>query len=401
MEWKDLEKKVRDIASYRWNCKAVAETIAGIKCDCVLKIDSEQWVVIEITEERNLEKIRNDIIKLRSVKNALILEEILCRCYIVMKDIPTDSMRQTGDAQKVKVVSLVEFEKEYFDYSSYVHIRERKQFGSLVNIETGEPEDNTYVNVKYYNKRNGQDYGINDIINALKRGKKVVLKGDFGLGKSRCVKQIFNVINGQPDDNFYTIAINLREHWGAKRGIEILIRHFEELGLDAKNFIKNYEQSNVIYLLDGFDEIGTQSWSSDIRKMQHMREMSVCALKDLINGVRGGVLIVGRDYYFNSDQEMMNCLGLKDIETTILECHNEFTEKELLSYIASNISESVDQTNIEELPSWFPKRPLVIQLLLKYAEDVFAIQSAFNDICSFGMFFWKKCVNVKLRYILH
>lgn len=37
-----------------------------------------------------------------------------------------------------------------------------------------------------------------------------------------------------------------------------------------------------MYLLDGFDEIGTQSWSSDKQIMQHIREMSVCALKDLI-----------------------------------------------------------------------------------------------------------------------
>lgn len=69
------------------------------------------------------------------------------------------------------------------------------------------------------------------------------------------------------------------EHWGAKRALEILNRHFSELGLDAQNFIKTYEQPNTIYLLDGFDEIGTQSWSSDPRKMQHLREISVCALK--------------------------------------------------------------------------------------------------------------------------
>lgn len=390
MTWKKLEDKVRDIASYRWNCTAVSENIAGIQCDCVLKVDAEQWVVVEITEERNLDKVRRDIIKLKSVKNALMNKEIICRSYIVMKDVPTNSMRETGKAQNVKVMSLEEFEREYFDYKSYVHMREKKQFGSLVNAETGEPEENTYINVEYLNIKNGKEYGIDDIISALKKGKKVVLKGDFGLGKSRCVKQIFDVINSRETEYIYTIAINLREHWGARRGIEILARHFEELGLEAKNFIKNYEQSNIIYLLDGFDEIGTQSWSSDIRKMQHIREISVCALKDLINKVHGGVLIVGRDYYFNSDSELMNCLGLKERDTIILECHSEFTEKELINYIKSNLPEYLNEAKLEELPTWFPKRPLVIQLLLKYAGEVFSDHTAFDDICSFWYVFLEK-----------
>ena len=127
---------------------------------------------------------------------------------------------------------------------------------------------------------------IDEIINLLKSGKKVILKGDFGLGKSRCVKQIFDILTQDVVRSPYTIAINLREHWGAKRALEILNRHFSELGLDAQNFIKTYEQPNTIYLLDGFDEIGTQSWSSDPRKMQHLREISVCALKDLVGQVQ-------------------------------------------------------------------------------------------------------------------
>lgn len=35
------------------------------------------------------------------------------------------------------------------------------------------------------------------------------------------------------------------------------------------------------------------------------------------------------------------------------------------------------------MPAWFPKRPIVIQLLLKYASDIFTIDYALEDICSF------------------
>ncbi len=397
MAWQEFENQVRNIASLRWICNATSETIAGIKCDCILKPEADRWIAIEITEEHNLQKVREDITKLRTVKNALLVNEIYCKCYMVMKDMPTDSMRQSGKEQKIEVVSFDEFQKEFFDYKSYVHMRSKRQFGSLVNTETGEPEENIYINVHYLNEKSREECQIDDIIKLLKKGKKVVLKGDFGLGKSRCVKQIFDVINRENEENFYTIAINLREHWGAKRGVEILTRHFEELGLDAKNFLKGYEKSNVIYLLDGFDEVGTQSWSSDSYKMQHMREESVCALKDLINRVQGGVLIVGREYYFNSDDELRKCLGLKEKETTILECHNEFTEKELLNYIENNIAAGFDKSKLEALPEWFPKRPLVIQLLLKYASDMFSLEYALDDVCSFWHEFLNKICEREAR----
>lgn len=381
--WQDLERRIRNIASNRWNCNATTETIAGVKCDCVLNPQPDEWIIVEITEESSLEKVRTDIAKLVTVKQSLFMNNVFARCYFVMKNTPTDSMRAAGDAQKIFVRSAEEFQNEYFQYSNYVYTRKKKQFGSLINIETGEPESNIYIDVSYSNLKTGKDLSIDEIINLLKSGKKVILKGDFGLGKSRCVKQIFDILTQDVVRSPYTIAINLREHWGAKRALEILNRHFSELGLDAQNFIKTYEQPNTIYLLDGFDEIGTQSWSSDPRKMQHLREISVCALKDLVGQVQGGVLITGREYYFNSDAEMLSSLGLSSSQTILLECHQEFTDTQLLKFIAQNIPATDAEKALSSLPAWFPKRPIVIQLLLKYASDIFTIDYALEDICSF------------------
>ena len=175
-----------------------------------------------------------------------------------------------------------------------------------------------------------------------------------------------------------------------KRGIEILRRHFEELGLNANNFIKNYERPNAIYLLDGFDEIGTQSWSTDVKVMQQNRANSVCAVKDLVGKVQGGVLIAGRDYYFNSDAEMCSCLGLSLSDTIILECNSEFKESEIIDFIKENIGEDDGAEKLQHLPVWLPKRPLVIQLLLKYAGDIFTVEHALDDVCSFWYVFLNK-----------
>lgn len=309
-----------------------------------------------------------------------------------MEDTPTDSMRAAGMEQKIFVRSLEEFQNEFFDYSSYIHIRRKKQFGSLINLETGEPENNEYVNVSYLNTNNNRELSIEDIVHLLKIGKKIVLKGDYGLGKSRCIKQIFDSFIANLKENPYVIAVNLRDHWGAKRGKEILDRHFDDLGLHVKEFTKIYDCPNIVYLLDGFDEIGTQSWSSDIQKMQHIREMSVCALKDLITDVAGGVLITGREYYFNSDRELARCLGITADKAIFLECHQEFSDSELFTFISKNVPETLGNIKTEKLPVWLPKRPIVMQLLMQYAGDIFSMEHVLEDICGFWYaFLWKIC----------
>ena len=59
--WKALEKRVREIASYIWNAPAEPEELYGVKVDAVLKLEADRWVLIEVTENKSLEKLRNDL----------------------------------------------------------------------------------------------------------------------------------------------------------------------------------------------------------------------------------------------------------------------------------------------------------------------------------------------------
>lgn len=391
MTWQTLEDKVREIAQLRWDCSAVSETINGVKCDCVLRPSTDRVVLVEVTKECDLDKVRTDVLKLSGVRGFLFYNHnIYCKCYIVIESKPTDSMRQYGDGCKVKVVSLDEFQNEFFNYSNYVYRRKQRQFGSLINLITGDPEENEYVNVTYRDNRTGSDHSIDQIVSLLRARKKIVLKGDFGLGKSRCIKQLFDQISIDTLNNPYVFAINLRDHWGMKNGIEIILRHFRDLGLDATHFIKGFERPNTIYLLDGFDEIGSQSWHSDPKMMPVHRANSVQGIKDLIEKVQGGVLITGREYYFNSDSEMCESLGLDEETVLILECHSEFSEEELADFIRKNMDSDMDTEKLEQLPRWLPRRPLVIQLLMKYAGDIFSVDNALKDIYSFWSTFLDK-----------
>lgn len=87
---------------------------------------------------------------------------------------------------------------------------------------------------------------------------------------------------------------------------------------------------------------------------------------------------------------MFNSLGLSEEQTVLLECHREFTEDQLLNYIIQNLPSLKDKGDLKSLPLWFPKRPLVIQLLLKYAGDIFSVNYALDDMCGFWYAFLSK-----------
>ena len=74
--WKAFEESVKIISSFIWNCNAVNETINGVKCDCVLKKKDDYWIIIEVTENETLDKVRTDIAKLSTIKQHLFSKYI-------------------------------------------------------------------------------------------------------------------------------------------------------------------------------------------------------------------------------------------------------------------------------------------------------------------------------------
>ncbi|WP_157693200.1 hypothetical protein [Burkholderia gladioli] len=102
-----------------------------------------------------------------------------------------------------------------------------------------------------------------------------------------------------------------------KRATEFITRHFTDLGLIdlVQDSLKTAFSPASIFLLDGFDEIGAQTWSDDPTKLVEIRKQSLVGVKDIIQRAKGGVLITGREHYFNNDAELLECLGLgqKDV----------------------------------------------------------------------------------------
>lgn len=359
ISWESLEKNVRQIASLKWNAPCVSKQIGGVNIDGVVEHKSDYFVCIETTKRDDLQKVRQDINNLNLARNTLFNQQnIFCECYVVLDTDPTPSMRQSGESLKIKVISYKEFESLFIKYAEYKHIRGSSAFGSAIDPVDGQPDKTPYIPVRYEDVDSAKQYSVEEIWQALAKNKNVILIGDYGTGKSRCIKELFNYISQKTNE--YCLSIDLRNHYGSVRGSEILRRHLEELGLAAEvdSYIKIYRQTNLVMLLDGFDEVATsQPWSSEPSRLKELRKIALSGVKDLISNKNGGILISGRPHYFDSDDEMFGSLGLNMQNCVILKCASEFTKQEMATYLNNLSGIKID------IPNWLPRKPLVCHVI--------------------------------------
>ena len=122
------------------------------------------------------------------------------------------------------------------------------------------------------------------------------------------------------------------------------------------------DKGAITLLLDGFDEIASQVWSDDPKRLEEIRVQSLMGVADLVRSSRGGVLISGREHYFNSEEEMFRCLGLEPKNTLLICCADEFSEEQMKDYLSVVGPDVV-------IPTWLPKRPLVSKMLAGFDSE--------------------------------
>ncbi len=355
--WQQLESAIRSIASAKFGAPSKSETVAGVKCDCVVRPAEDRAYFVEITKENTLSKLRTDLAKFELIRHECFRQNIYGAFYFVTEHAPPPSIIDAGRQAKVHVVCASDFINLCTSRNSYINQRAEGKFGSAIDLYTGEPDPNRYVTVSYHTE-DGTQYGASDIAAQMLQGKSFVLVGAYGTGKSRLIKEAFDLISKSTDGaDILPIAINLRENWGLKRAEEIVQRHLVDLGLQGSSddVMRVAFTSQTIFLIDGFDEISAQSWSDDPSKLADTRALSLVGVKDLISKTRGGVLVTGRDHYFNDDLEMINCLGIGSKSPTVLRCNDELDEK--------NFRHLCGWTTNTTIPSWLPKKPLIATII--------------------------------------
>jgi len=358
--WRTLEGTVRSIASIKWKVPATAMHLAGIDFDAVLEPSSDERILIEVSVRDDLQKVREDIIKINAYRMQCLADGVMVRGYIIFADEPTHSMVETGTFNKVKVQSASTFFNDFFQYDAYITLRRRQPFGSALNPFTGEPDTATYVPVRYQVEDLSEEADVDQIVRSLSQGTKAILVGDYGTGKSRCVQRVFDILTDKGRvPGVQVFAINLREHWGASSASEIIAGHLEELGLSGSidNAMQIIAAGGAILLLDGVDEVGAQVFGSTRENRRSIRRTALEGVRKLIRLNRGGVLLTSRSHYFDSDEEMLDSTGLSNVTAShLFRCPEEFTDSESTQYLV--------QLGIATTPpSWLPRKPLVFQVL--------------------------------------
>ncbi|HLA34321.1 MAG TPA: NACHT domain-containing protein, partial [Rhodocyclaceae bacterium] len=296
----------------------------------------------------------------------LATEGLVCRSFVVLDAEPTSSMVEAGRSSHITICSALEFERTLFDFPSYISLRSKLPFGSAIDSKTGANDSRKFIHVEYVEQGKSNKFKVEDIAKILQRGTKVVLSGDYGTGKSRCVNELFNLLKADTRTSAaFPIAINLREHWSSSSALEIIAGHLGNVGLSnsVDNIIRLLNSGHLILLLDGFDEIGTQIHDTRIEDRRTLRKRAVQGVRDLIQKAKAGVLITGRAHFFDGPDEMIESLGLSLSHDLIcLEVPETFSISEGRQYLAALGINVV-------IPSWLPRKPLVFQMLVELESD--------------------------------
>lgn len=365
--WKSLENYVRGVASLKWSVPCKPEHIDGVDFDGVCRVSADELILIEITTERTLQKVRADLNKIIPTKLRFATEGLVCRGFVVLDAEPTNSMVEAGRSSHITVCSALEFERTFFDFPSYNALRSELPFGSATDSKTGANDSRQFIPVEYVERERHKRLKVEAIAKILQRGSKVVLTGDYGTGKSRCVNELFSLLKADTRTSAaFPIAINLRDHWSSSSALEIIAGHLGNVGLSntVDNVVRLLNSGHLILLLDGFDEIGTQIHDTRIEDRRALRKRAVQGVRDLIQKAKAGVLITGRAHFFDGPGEMIESLGLSlSHDLLCLEVPETFSISEGTQYLAAlGISATI--------PSWLPRKPLVFQMLVGLEPEV-------------------------------
>jgi hypothetical protein len=329
--------------------------------------------VLMVTTSTKLEKIQSDVRKLDAAarqesKRGQPVEKWL----ITVTQLNAEHIKFAQE-HGVKTMTLGNFRSRFFDGRDYVAKRRAAPFGSARNLVDGSitiPEDE-YVDLPMVEcSRSGQGWTDGEPLDMaglaarVGQGDWFVLVGPFGAGKSLTTREVFFRLGKRAlktaDAQPIPVTVNLRDHWGAQYPDEILERHARSIGMPRREDLTIAWRSGIAcLLLDGFDEVASQAIArtTDRNWMRQSRFEALQAVRGLIAElpVGSGLLVCGRDHYFDDRSELEHALALAGRPYSLVRL-DEFTEAQASAYLTKHAGSS-------ELPDWLPRKPLILGYL--------------------------------------
>ncbi len=200
-------------------------------------------------------------------------------------------------------------------------------------------------------------WGTTRITNSLIEGRTVVITGEFGVGKSVSLLQVYRQLASsfrKDATRAVPIHINLRDHRGQDDPVEALHRHARLIGFrQPDDLVRGWRSGQAILIMDGFDEITYPGWAGRVATLSDVRRANVALVRKFLAQTpsAGGVLLAGRAHFFDNDAELHRALGIPPGYVSL--SASDFTPEQVEKFLAMN------HLNVT-IPDWLPRRPLLL-----------------------------------------
>lgn len=350
-----------------------AEMHLGKERDAVF-VNESQIHVYEFTVERTKAKAEKDGGKLVETMRKLAAQPANAyrsvTGWFVTRDEPTADQRSAilhlarKYAIPLHAISISTLKQRICNSELYLQHRDESPFGSIAYAPAASGAD-FRVDVRF-NSLSSAPLSVANIADALVNGERFVLTGDFGVGKSHGLRELYRALRKEHLRSKkltpFPLHINLRDCVGLRTPAEILRRHAEEIGFtDERSLISVWRSGGIVLMLDGFDEIVPVRWLGNAADLRTLRWEAMAPIRRFVQETpeRAGVIVCGRPNYFSSSTEMAEALGLGSKAQALGLA--DFTDSQVRDYLR--------QAQVEwEVPDWIPTRPLLLGYLAAMRE---------------------------------
>lgn len=368
---KNFEAEVRNIARQLWPTQVYSGPITVDEKERDGIFVTEDVVhYVEITTARterntidNLKKINDLLGKLEKKHPGKIAKG----WYITLSELTGEQGRAFEQLAGKQVVhnTYHQFLARLIDSKGYISLRMKAPFGSARRIEDNSPHIrlDEYVPAELINVSDGHRIHYIRLRKHLSSGpRRILITGEFGVGKSMIARQIFLDAAQSHNDGknlAFPVVINLRDHIEQKDPHECLHRHAKSIGFsNPEHLVRAWRAGYVLLVLDGFDELTPTISTKDLKRAKELRLSALELVRRFISETptASTLVITGRSNFFDTNSDLVESLNIsKNWDNYLIP---DFSDQQVELYLEK-------KKYSKTLPAWLPKRPLLIGYLMQ------------------------------------
>lgn len=292
---REFEDSVIQIARELWPVAHIGGQIVmnGRERDGVF-ITEEIVHLIECTTSRGKDKAEDDCSKLsrliKQMRHQYPSKGV--KGWFITRDQPTPDQRAVVNRYgfEIYACSVTDFQNKLIKATEYLVSRINYPFGSMRDPDSGnrtiEAGSFRYVSIDIISTIN-KKWSVPEIADGLQEGDKFVLLGDYGIGKSTTLREVFlrlKISYERGQSRRFPILLNLRDHYGQSNPAEALERHARNVGYDTPlHLVRAWRAGYAILILDGFDEIAAPGWTGQVDRLKDIRRSSMELIRKFID----------------------------------------------------------------------------------------------------------------------